>query len=110
MKEVRGSYFPGGIGVSDRAGGSDDSEVGFGGIDGALDLVRCGDGGGSEGGKAKAGAGRKAKDGKKGMHKGVCVKRVAVVTVVSWGRWWWAHWERWRRRQRRGMGGKARYI
>ena len=36
MEEVRGSYFPGGFGVSDRAGGSDDGEVGFGGVGGVL--------------------------------------------------------------------------
>ncbi len=43
-KEVKGSYFPEGFGVSDRAGGSNDSEVGFGGIDGALGKVQHSEG------------------------------------------------------------------
>ena len=43
MKEVRGSYFLGGFGVSDHAGGSDDGEVGFGGVGSALDQAWCGD-------------------------------------------------------------------
>ena len=66
MEEVRGSYFPGGFGVSDRAGGSDDGEVGFGGVGGALGQARRGDDGAGrrakgEGRRAKVGAGRKAK-------------------------------------------------
>jgi len=39
--------------------------VGFGDVGSALDQVWCGDGGGSEGGKVKVGAGRKAKDSKR---------------------------------------------
>jgi hypothetical protein len=37
-------------------------------------------------GKAKAGAGRKAKEWQKGVREGVCVEKAAAVTVVSWGR------------------------
>jgi hypothetical protein len=61
-------------------------------------------------GKAKAGAGRKAKEWQKGGREGVCVEKAAAATVVSWGRWWRAHWERRRRRRRRGVGGEARYV
>ena len=50
MKEVRGSYFPEGFGVSDRAGGSNDGKVGFGGIDGALGKAQRGKG---EGGRRR---------------------------------------------------------
>jgi len=33
----------------------------------------------------------KVKRAKKGMHKGMCVEKVVVVTVVLWGHWWYAH-------------------
>ena len=34
-------------------------------------------------GKAKAGAGQKAKEWQKGVHEGMCVEKAVVVTVVS---------------------------
>ena len=80
--------------------------MGFGGIGSALDPAQRGEGGGGEGGKAKAGAGQKAKDGKRACTRAVA----AAATVVLWGHWWQAHWERWQRRRRRGVGGKARHI
>jgi len=40
------------------------------------------------------------------MREGVCVEKVAAVTVVSWGRWWQARWEQWWRQC--GVGGKAK--
>jgi len=44
VKEVRSDNFQGGFGVSDRAGGSNNSKVGFGGVGSTLDLVWCGNG------------------------------------------------------------------
>ena len=55
MKRVRGRDFQGQLGVSNRAEGSDDGEVGFGGVDGALGEARRseGEGGAKETAKAK---------------------------------------------------------
>ena len=78
MKDFRG------LGVSDRAGGSDNGEVGF-----WWRWQRARRGATRQGrrrGKAKAGAGRKAKEWQKGGREGVCVETAAAVTVVSWGR------------------------
>jgi len=64
------------FGVSDHAEGSDNSKVGFGGIDGTLGKAWHSEGEG--GARAKA----KVKRAKKGMREGVCVEKVVVVTVV----------------------------
>ena len=44
MKEVRSDNFQGGFGVSNCAGGSDNGEVGFGGIGSVLDQAQHGNG------------------------------------------------------------------
>ncbi len=59
------TIFQGSFGVSDRAEGSDDGEVGFGGVDGALGKARRGEG---EGGARET---AKAKKAKKGVREGV---------------------------------------
>jgi len=69
VKEVRSDNFQGGFGVSDRAGGSDDSEVGFGGVGSALDQARRGNGGGG----AKGGGRRWEQGERQRMAKG-CVR------------------------------------
>jgi len=48
-KQVRNNYFPGGFGGSDHAGGSDDGEVGLGGVGSVLGKAWCGE----DGGRAK---------------------------------------------------------
>jgi hypothetical protein len=65
MKGVRGIYFPGGLGVSNHTEGSNNSEVGFGGIGSMLGKVWHSEGGG----RTKEVA--KVEKSEKGVHKGM---------------------------------------
>ena len=81
--------------------------MGFGGIDSTLGRAQRSKDRGKAKVKVKTKGGSEGQKGKTGMHRSMCIKEAAAVTMAVRGHWQHAHWERQWRQQRHCMGGKG---